>query len=46
VRQTIVRYEAPGFGVGEVWLEGDRVVWSELPRPLPTGAPSMGPGPV
>jgi len=28
-----VRYEAPSFGVGEVWLAGDRVVWSELPRP-------------
>jgi methylated-DNA-[protein]-cysteine S-methyltransferase len=21
------------FGVGELWLDGDRVVWSELPRP-------------
>lgn len=30
---TLVRYEAPGFGVGELWLEGDRVLWSELPRP-------------
>jgi methylated-DNA-[protein]-cysteine S-methyltransferase len=28
-----VQYEAPGFGVGELWLEGDRVLWSELPRP-------------
>jgi methylated-DNA-[protein]-cysteine S-methyltransferase len=25
------RYEAPGFGVGELWLDGDRVVWHELP---------------
>jgi methylated-DNA-[protein]-cysteine S-methyltransferase len=33
VRPTLVRYEAPGWGVGEVWLEGSRVVWSELPRP-------------
>jgi methylated-DNA-[protein]-cysteine S-methyltransferase len=33
VQPTVVRYEAPSFGVGEVWLEGDRVVWSELPRP-------------
>jgi methylated-DNA-[protein]-cysteine S-methyltransferase len=31
----VVRYEAPGFGVGEVWLSGSRVVWSELPRPGP-----------
>jgi methylated-DNA-[protein]-cysteine S-methyltransferase len=33
VNPTLVRYEAPGFGVGEVWLEGSRVVWSELPTP-------------
>jgi methylated-DNA-[protein]-cysteine S-methyltransferase len=31
-----VRYEAPAFGVGELWLEGERVVWSELPRPSET----------
>jgi methylated-DNA-[protein]-cysteine S-methyltransferase len=36
VRPTLVRYEAPGWGVGEVWLDGARVVWSELPRPLST----------
>jgi O-6-methylguanine DNA methyltransferase len=46
VRPTIVRYEAPGFGVGALWLDGDRVVWSELPRPVRTGALSTGPGPV
>jgi methylated-DNA-[protein]-cysteine S-methyltransferase len=28
-----VQYEAPAFGVGELWLEKDRVLWSELPRP-------------
>ncbi len=28
-----MRYLAPAFGVGEVWLEGERVLWSELPRP-------------
>ena len=28
-----MRYEATPFGVGELWLEGDRVLWSELPRP-------------
>jgi methylated-DNA-[protein]-cysteine S-methyltransferase len=33
VKPKLVRYEAPGWGVGEVWLEGGRVVWSELPRP-------------
>jgi methylated-DNA-[protein]-cysteine S-methyltransferase len=26
------RYEAPGFGVGELWLDGDVVVWHGLPR--------------
>jgi methylated-DNA-[protein]-cysteine S-methyltransferase len=34
----LVRYEAPGFGVGEVWLEDSRVVWSELPTPKARGA--------
>jgi O-6-methylguanine DNA methyltransferase len=33
VRPTLVRYEAPGWGVGELWLDGTRVVWSELPTP-------------
>jgi methylated-DNA-[protein]-cysteine S-methyltransferase len=33
VQPTVVRYEAPPFGVGELWLDGDRVVWSELPKP-------------
>ena len=28
-----MRYEAPPFGVGELWLDGARVLWSELPRP-------------
>jgi len=39
VRPTHVRYIAPAFGVGELWLEGARVIWSELPRPeeLPAG---------
>jgi methylated-DNA-[protein]-cysteine S-methyltransferase len=33
VKPKLVRYEATGWGVGEVWLEDERVVWSELPRP-------------
>ena len=33
MRATLVRYEAPGWGVGELWLEGDCVVVSELPSP-------------
>ncbi len=30
---TLLQYEAPGWGVGEVWLAGARVFHSELPRP-------------
>jgi len=40
-----VRYEAPAFGVGELWLDGDRVLWSELPRPSET-RPGSDPGHV
>ena len=29
---TRVAYEADGWGVGELWLDGDVVVWHELPR--------------
>ncbi|MFL5982717.1 MAG: methylated-DNA--[protein]-cysteine S-methyltransferase [Gaiellaceae bacterium] len=30
---TCVSYAADGWGVGEVWHEGGRLVWHELPRP-------------
>ena len=30
---TRIAYEADGWGVGELWLEGDVVVWHELPTP-------------
>ena len=30
---THVSYEAPGWGVGEIWLDGDRLLHHELPRP-------------
>jgi methylated-DNA-[protein]-cysteine S-methyltransferase len=30
---AVVRYVAPSWGVGELWLEGDLPVWHELPRP-------------
>jgi len=33
VSVTPVSYETEGWGVGEVWLEGDMLVWHELPRP-------------
>ena len=29
---TRTRYAAPGWGVGELWREGGRIVWHELPR--------------
>ena len=32
-RVTYASYDAPGWGVGEIWLDGDRVVESEHPRP-------------
>jgi methylated-DNA-[protein]-cysteine S-methyltransferase len=32
MRPTLVVYDAPGFGVGEVWLERGRVFYAELPR--------------
>ena len=34
MKPTLVQYDAPGWGVGEVWLDADGVVFhSELPRP-------------
>ncbi|HVW87858.1 MAG TPA: methylated-DNA--[protein]-cysteine S-methyltransferase [Gaiellaceae bacterium] len=34
MRPTLVQYDAPGFGIGEVWLDEEgRVFYSELPRP-------------
>jgi methylated-DNA-[protein]-cysteine S-methyltransferase len=33
MKPTLVQYDAPGFGVGEVWLERGRVFYAELPRP-------------
>jgi methylated-DNA-[protein]-cysteine S-methyltransferase len=32
---THVAYEVEGWGVGELWLEGSRVVWHELPHAGP-----------
>jgi methylated-DNA-[protein]-cysteine S-methyltransferase len=45
VHPTVVRYEAPPFGVGELWLDGGRVLWSELPRPSEQ-CPGSDPGHV
>jgi len=36
VAVTRVAYEADGWGIGELWLEGDVVVWHELPAPRAT----------
>jgi methylated-DNA-[protein]-cysteine S-methyltransferase len=34
MRPTLVQYDAPGWGVGEIWLDEDgRVFHCELPRP-------------
>ena len=37
MRPSLVQYEVPGWGVGELWLEGDRVLESAHPRPNRTG---------
>jgi len=35
---TLVQYDAPGWGVGEIWLDDEGTVfYSELPRPKPPG---------
>jgi methylated-DNA-[protein]-cysteine S-methyltransferase len=36
VAVTQVAYEVEGWGVGELWLDGGRVVWHELPFPRAT----------
>ena len=33
-----VAYEAEGWGVGELWLEGETLLWHELPVETGTGA--------
>lgn len=38
-----MRYEAEGWGIGEVVLDGDRVLHSELPRPSKHGAEGSHP---
>jgi methylated-DNA-[protein]-cysteine S-methyltransferase len=37
MKPTLVQYDAPGWGVGEVWLDRGRVFHSELPRPRRAG---------
>jgi methylated-DNA-[protein]-cysteine S-methyltransferase len=42
MKPTLVQYDAPGWGVGEVWLERGHVFHSELPRPRPTKSARAG----
>jgi O6-methylguanine-DNA--protein-cysteine methyltransferase len=46
VTPKLVLYEAPGWGVGELWLDGDRVVLSEHPRPGRDGPTRRGGHPL
>jgi methylated-DNA-[protein]-cysteine S-methyltransferase len=39
---TRVAYEAEGWGVGELWLDGEVVVWHELPTPRKTEPGAIG----
>ena len=39
---TQVAYEVEGWGVGELWLDGGRVVWHELPFPRATAPNGAG----
>jgi methylated-DNA-[protein]-cysteine S-methyltransferase len=46
MKPTLVQYNAPGWGVGEIWLDEEgQVFYSELPRPART-APVPGTGHV
>ena len=39
MRPRLVQYEAEGWGIGELWLDGDRVLHAEHPRPRPDPRP-------
>ena len=39
VKPTQIAYEAKGWGVGEIWLDRERMLLHELPRP---GAETLG----
>ena len=36
---NVVAYEAPGWGVGELYLDGERLLWHEQPAARETSAP-------
>jgi methylated-DNA-[protein]-cysteine S-methyltransferase len=44
VAPRLVPYVAGGWGVGELWLDGDTLVWHELPRPR--ASPGAAPHPL
>jgi len=47
MKPTLVQYDAPGFGVGEVWLDASgRVFHSDLPRPRARTRVRAGSDPV
>jgi methylated-DNA-[protein]-cysteine S-methyltransferase len=47
MKPTLVQYDAPGWGVGEIWLDDEGTVfYSELPRPKPRGPNRTRPGTV
>ncbi len=37
-----VRYEVEGWGVGELWLDGEVLLWHELPRPSAAAVGAAG----
>jgi len=44
MKPTLVQYDAPGWGVGEIWLDGGgRVFHCELPRPRRPARSTAGP---
>lgn len=42
---TCVPYAVDGWGVGELWLDGPRLVWHELPQPARDPHPGRGSDP-
>ena len=42
VSVTSLPYAVDGWGVGELWLEGTRLVWHELPQPARNPHPGRG----
>jgi methylated-DNA-[protein]-cysteine S-methyltransferase len=45
-RPRHVRYHAEGWGVGELWLDGELVLWHELPTPRPNPPERGGEAPA